>query len=111
MFKHLSKIDQILITDVVCLFFIRQVSSNDFSNLETIIKRIVKEKQEFVRLEMTIENLCEMFKVKIIVEFLQELHHTFSCSFLFVPNPVFCRSHKSYMVQLNFVYDSQSAFL
>ena len=40
----------------------RQVSSNDFSSLEAIIKGIVKEKQEFERLEMKIEDLCEMFK-------------------------------------------------
>ena len=46
------------------IFFFRQVSSNDFANLETIMKKVVKEKQEFVRLEMKIEDLCEMFKVR-----------------------------------------------
>ena len=39
------------------------MSSNDFSNLEKIMKGIVKEKQGFVRLEMKTEDLCEMFKV------------------------------------------------
>ena len=42
----------------------RQVSSNDFSSLETIVKKIVKEKQQFVRLEMKKEDLLEMFKVR-----------------------------------------------
>ena len=41
----------------------RQVSSNDFPHLETLVKGIVKEKQPFVRLEMTKEDLLEMFKV------------------------------------------------
>jgi threonyl-tRNA synthetase len=40
----------------------RQVSSNDFPHLETLVKGIVKEKQPFVRLEMTKEDLLEMFK-------------------------------------------------
>ncbi|XP_064653248.1 threonine--tRNA ligase 1, cytoplasmic-like [Lineus longissimus] len=40
----------------------RQVSSNDFGNLETLVKNIVKEKQDFVRLEMKKEDLLEMFK-------------------------------------------------
>jgi len=51
----------------------RQVSSNDFKNLETIVKSAVKEKQPFVRLEMTKEDLLKMFaynefKVRIINE-------------------------------------------
>ena len=41
----------------------RQVSSNDYPNLEKLMKSVVKEKQKFVRLEMKIEDLCEMFKV------------------------------------------------
>lgn len=44
----------------------RQVSSNDFSSLETIVKKIIKEKQQFVRLEMKKEDLLEMFKVRIL---------------------------------------------
>lgn len=39
----------------------RQVSSNDFSSLETIVKKIIKEKQQFVRLEMKKEDLLKMF--------------------------------------------------
>lgn len=40
----------------------RQVSSNDFPSLDTLTKSIVKEKQPFERLEMTKEDLFEMFK-------------------------------------------------
>lgn len=40
----------------------RQVSSNDFPQMETLCKSIVKEKQPFVRLEMKKEDLLEMFK-------------------------------------------------
>jgi len=39
----------------------RQVSSNDFNSLETIVKKIIKEKQQFVRLEMKKEDLLKMF--------------------------------------------------
>lgn len=39
----------------------RQVSSNDFKNLETIVKGAVKQKQPFERLEMTKEDLLKMF--------------------------------------------------
>ena len=41
----------------------RQVSSTEFDQLDTLFKGIVKEKQPFVRLEMTKEELLEMFKV------------------------------------------------
>ena len=41
----------------------RQVSSNDFGSLETIVKKIIKEKQQFVRLEMKKEDLLKMFAV------------------------------------------------
>jgi len=47
----------------------RQVSSNDYSSLDTISKNIVKEKQPFVRLEMSKEDLLEMFKVSLTVHF------------------------------------------
>lgn len=45
----------------------RQVSSNDFSSLETLVKKIIKEKQPFVRLEMKREDLLKMFDVRIYV--------------------------------------------
>ncbi|XP_021064467.1 threonine--tRNA ligase, cytoplasmic [Mus pahari] len=38
------------------------VSSNDFSSLETLCKKIIKEKQTFERLEVKKETLLEMFK-------------------------------------------------
>ena len=41
----------------------RQVSSNDYRSLDSLTKSIVKEKQPFVRLVMTKEELLEMFKV------------------------------------------------
>lgn len=39
------------------------MSSNDFSSLETLCKKIIKEKQTFERLEVKKETLLEMFKV------------------------------------------------
>ena len=41
----------------------RQVSSNDFGKLETIVKKAIKEKQPFIRLEMKKEDLLKMFAV------------------------------------------------
>lgn len=41
----------------------RGVSSNDFPCLETLCKKIMKEKQPFERLEIKKETLLEMFKV------------------------------------------------
>ncbi|XP_010766642.1 threonine--tRNA ligase, cytoplasmic-like [Notothenia coriiceps] len=38
------------------------VSSNDFPGLETLCKKIIKEKQPFERLEIKKETLLEMFK-------------------------------------------------
>ncbi|ODV94343.1 hypothetical protein PACTADRAFT_4287 [Pachysolen tannophilus NRRL Y-2460] len=38
------------------------VSQSDFKNLETIAKKAIKEKQKFERLEMTKDQLLEMFK-------------------------------------------------
>ena len=52
----------------VC-FDCRQVSSNDYSSLDTLTKNIVKEKQPFVRLELSKEDLLEMFKVTLKVQF------------------------------------------
>ena len=43
----------------------RSVSQSDYPVLENVMKSIAKEKQEFVRLEMTKEDLLEMFKVKV----------------------------------------------
>lgn len=44
-------------------FPFRGVSSNDFSSLEALCKKIIKEKQAFERLEVKKETLLEMFKV------------------------------------------------
>lgn len=44
-------------------FSCRGVSSNDFSSLEALCKKIIKEKQTFERLEVKKETLLEMFKV------------------------------------------------
>ena len=44
----------------ICWFF--QVSDNDFKALDDVVKKIVKEKQNFERLEMRKEDLLEMFK-------------------------------------------------
>ena len=61
---------------MLCLNFVtflgvdcRQVSSNDYSSLDTLTKNIVKEKQPFVRLEISKEDLLEMFKVSFKVHF------------------------------------------
>ncbi|XP_065836826.1 threonine--tRNA ligase 1, cytoplasmic-like [Oscarella lobularis] len=43
----------------------RQVSSNEFPDLEEIMKKATKEKQEFVRMEMTKEDLLKMFEFNI----------------------------------------------
>ena len=45
----------------------RQVSSNDFKNLETITKKVLKEKQPFVRLEIKKDDLLKMFAVSFFV--------------------------------------------
>lgn len=39
------------------------VSKNEFPVLETVVKSITKEKQPFLRLEVSKEHLLEMFKV------------------------------------------------
>lgn len=48
---------------VTCLLPHSGVSSNDFPCLETLCKKIMKEKQPFERLEIKKETLLEMFKV------------------------------------------------
>ncbi|KAF9189117.1 threonyl-tRNA synthetase [Haplosporangium sp. Z 767] len=40
----------------------RLVSQSDYTNLETCAKNAIKEKQQFIRLEMTKDDLLEMFK-------------------------------------------------
>jgi threonyl-tRNA synthetase len=45
---------------------IRGVSSNDFDELEKIMKRGANEKQPFERLEMTKEELLKMFGVRFL---------------------------------------------
>ena len=44
------------------------VSQSEFKSLETIVKKIVKEKQPFERLEVTKEDLLEMFKVGLATQ-------------------------------------------
>lgn len=44
----------------------RQVSSNDFEELEKIMKRGANEKQPFERLEITKEDLLRLFGVGLI---------------------------------------------
>ena len=39
-----------------------KVSDNDFKAIDDVVKKIVKEKQTFERLEMKKEDLMEMFK-------------------------------------------------
>lgn len=41
----------------------RSVSPHDFPHLETLVKKIVNEKQPFERLEMKKEDLLKMFEV------------------------------------------------
>lgn len=57
-------------------FFFRGVSSNDFSSLETLCKKIIKEKQAFERLEVKKETLLEMFKVNWTVTDGIYFHHS-----------------------------------
>lgn len=54
-----------MIRSFACVYF-RSVSSNDFSALETLCKKIMKEKQAFERLEVKKETLLEMFKVGFV---------------------------------------------
>lgn len=42
----------------------RSIAPADWSNLETLVKGAVKEKQKFERVEMPKEALLEMFKVR-----------------------------------------------
>jgi len=42
----------------------RQVSNNDYPAIELLMKKIVKEKQPFERLEMKKEDLLKMFEVR-----------------------------------------------
>ena len=60
------------IANLTCVLCVdcRQVSSNDYSSLDSLTKSIVKEKQPFVRLEMSKEDLLEMFKVLLAIIFI-----------------------------------------
>ena len=51
------------------------VSPNDFPAVETVIKKIVKEKQPFERLEIKKEDLLKMFEVLIFT-----IVHVFICT-------------------------------
>lgn len=48
---------------IYSIFALSVVSQSDYANLETCAKNAIKEKQQFVRLEMKKEELLEMFKV------------------------------------------------
>lgn len=79
----------------LCLFFFRGVSSNDFSSLETLCKKIIKEKQTFERLEVKKETLLEMFKVNSVITTLIFLASpSSSVSELPVENPEYLQSMK-----------------
>ena len=52
------------------------MSSNDYSSLDTLTKNIVKEKQPFVRLEMSKEDLLEMFKVPVLLSVFLVINYT-----------------------------------
>lgn len=43
----------------------KQVSNNDFPVMEAVMKKIVKEKQPFERLELSKADLLKMFEVKV----------------------------------------------
>lgn len=43
--------------------FCRNVSQAEFKQLDTIVKKVVKEKQPFERLEVKKEDLLKMFEV------------------------------------------------
>lgn len=62
-----------MIRSSACVYF-RGVSSNDFSALETLCKKIMKEKQAFERLEVKKETLLEMFKVGCFIILLLSSH-------------------------------------
>ena len=47
----------------MCCVGYRQVSPNDFGSVESVMKKIIKEKQPFERLEMKKEDLLKMFEV------------------------------------------------
>ncbi len=45
----------------------RNVNPSEFPNLDQLVKKIVKEKQPFERLEMTKEDLLKMFEVSSLI--------------------------------------------
>ena len=58
-------IPEVILQLMYFLYFLsyRQVSPYDFEKLDTLMKKVTKEKQPFERLEMKKEDLLEMFKV------------------------------------------------
>jgi threonyl-tRNA synthetase len=53
---------KVIIVMIVCFYYFK-VSNLDYPVVENIMKSIVKEKQDFERLELRKEDLLEMFKV------------------------------------------------
>jgi len=53
---------RVIIVMIVCFYYFK-VSNLDYPVVENIMKSIVKEKQNFERLELRKEDLLEMFKV------------------------------------------------
>jgi threonyl-tRNA synthetase len=51
------------IISINLLSFSRQVSTSDYAHVETVMKKVIKEKQPFERLEMKKEDLLKMFEV------------------------------------------------
>ena len=49
-------------------YFYSSVSQTDYPVLENVMKSIAKEKQDFIRLEMTKEDLLKMFEVSVDFE-------------------------------------------
>lgn len=58
-------------------FFYFQVSNLQFPAMEGIAKNIIKEKQNFERLEVSKERLLEMFKVRLIFIFVSYFNFFF----------------------------------
>jgi threonyl-tRNA synthetase len=53
---------KVIIVMIVCFYYFK-VSNLDYPVVENIMKSIVKEKQNFERLELRKEDLLDMFKV------------------------------------------------
>lgn len=64
---------KVTVVMIVCFYYFK-VSNLDFPVVENIMKSIVKEKQNFERLELRKEDLLEMFKVNYKVRRYQYLN-------------------------------------